>query len=344
MILKEYQLDDAIKKKSLPQFLLIYGPNEGLVREDIQKISKAFIDKAETDEISINGKSLDESTFLIDQEVRSFSMFSEKKIIYLEHVKDKHLQSFENQEFDNDKILIIIKSENLNKNSKIRSFFEKHKKFAAIPCYEDDIRSIMSLLTQFQVKNKIKFDNDVKNYLLQHLSHDRLISNNELEKIKLLLGDKEEKDIRLNEIQEILNDGSSNSLNTITENAMYGKVNKTSINLNKIFDEGTNAVAIIRSLLNYLVRINKTQIEMKKSGNFDEAIKGLRPPVFWKDKENFKSHCTKWPTKVILFYIEKLLDTEFMCKTQSTLNNEICENSVLSIAKKGEAYFNQLRS
>ena len=107
MILKEYQLDDVIKKKSLPQFLLIYGPNEGLVREDVQKISKAFMNKAETDEISINGKDLDENQSLIDQEVRSFSMFSEKKIIYLEHVKDRHLQCFEGQELNNNVVIII---------------------------------------------------------------------------------------------------------------------------------------------------------------------------------------------------------------------------------------------
>jgi DNA polymerase III delta subunit len=54
------------------------------------------------------------------------------------------------------------------------------------------------------------------------------------------------------------------------------KVNQVSKNLYRIFDEGTNAVAIIRSLLNYLVRVHKTQIEIKKTGNFDEAIKPLR--------------------------------------------------------------------
>ena len=74
--------------------------------------------------------------------------------------------------------------------------------------------------------------------------------------------------------------------------------------------------------------------------NFDEAIKQLRPPVFWKDKDNFKNHCSKWPTKSILHYIERLLEAEFMCKTQSSLNNEICEKYILSVAKKGEVYFN----
>ena len=335
MIIKEYQLNDIIKKNSYPQFLLFFGPNEGLIRDNIIKISASFKEDLETDEITINGKALDENHSLIDEEIRSFSMFSEKKIMHLENLKEKHLQYFENQEIENNKILIIIKSDNLSKSSKIRNFFEKHKRYATIPCYEDDVRSKMNILSQFQSENKIKFNSDIKNYLLQNLSSDRLINKNDLEKILLVIGNEQSNEIELENIQNILNDSSSNSLNIINENVMYGKVNQVSKNLYRVFEEGTNAVAIIRSLLNYLVRVHKTQIEIKKTGNFDEAIKQLRPAVFWKDKDNFRNHCSKWPTKEILHYIERLLEAEYMCKTQSSINNEICEKYILSIAKKG---------
>jgi len=339
MIIKEFQLNEVIKKSSYPRFILFFGPNEGLIREDIIKIATSFKENIETDEITINGKSLDENHALLNEEIRSFSMFSEQKIIYLENLKDKHLQYFESEKLENNKILVILKSDNLNKNSKIRSFFEKHKIFAAIPCYEDDKRSSMNLLSQFQSEHKLKLDSNVKNYLLQNLGSDRLISKNELEKIFLVISGKKNQEINLEDIQNIFNDGSTNSLNVINEHVMYGKVNQVSKSLYKIFDEGTNSVAIIRSLINYLVRVHKTQIEIKKAKNFDEAIKSLRPPVFWKDKDNFKNHCFKWPSKNILLYIERLLEAEFMCKTQSSLSREICEKNILSVAKKGEIFF-----
>ena len=340
MIIKEFQLSEVISKSSLPRFLLFYGPNEGLIRNDILKISKIFKDKKETDEITINGKEVDANQYIIDEEIKSFSIFSEQKLIHLENIKDKHLQYFDEISLIDNNILVIIKSENLDKQSKIRKFFEKHIKYAAIPCYEDDVRSVMGLVSQFQSENKIIFETDIKNYLIQNLSTDRFISKNELEKLLLLIGNEKNKKIELGDVQKVLNDSSTNSLNIINEYIMYGRVGQVSNKLYKIFNEGTSPVAIIRSLQNYLFRVHKTQIEIKKTGNFDEAIKQLRPPVFWKDKDNFRNHCSKWPTKDVLLYIERLLEAEYMCKTQSSLNNQICEKYILSVAKKGEVYFN----
>jgi DNA polymerase III delta subunit len=71
----------------------------------------------------------------------------------------------------------------------------------------------MNLLSKFQSENKFKFNSDIKNYLLQNLSSDRLISKNELEKILLVIGNERNKEIELGDIQNILNDGSPNSLN-----------------------------------------------------------------------------------------------------------------------------------
>ncbi len=340
MILKEYQIKDLIKKKSFSPFILLYGPNEGLIRENVIKISNSFKDNEDTDEISISGKNIDDDPSFLDQEIRSFSMFSKRKIIHLEKVKDKHLESIKNLEIEDENILIILKEDNLNKRSKIRSFFDNHSSYIAIACYEDDVRSTMNLITQFQSQNNLKFSDDIKNYLTQNLSHDRLVSTNELEKINLLLNNQDNQLIKLKDVQEILNDGALNSLNQIVENVMYGKLNKTSKTLSKLFAEGIYSITIIRSLLNYLTRIHQTQIELKKIGNIEDAIKSLRPPIFWKDKETFKSHCLKWPHSTILISISKLLEAEYECKIKSSLTNEICENYILSIAKRGESYFN----
>ena len=91
--------------------------------------------------------------------------------------------------------------------------------------------------------------------------------------------------------------------------------------------------------MNYLTRLQTTKIEMKKGNNFESAIKNLKPPLFWKDKDNFKKHCVNWPLESIEKSLNKLSETEILCKLNSKLAILNCEKSILFIAKHGRQYF-----
>ena len=184
----------------------------------------------------------------------------------------------------------------------------------------------------------VQLNKEIKNYLVQFLSNDRLVSQSELEKIYLFQKNRTD-DLSLEEVKIILNDTASNNLNKANENIMYGKTNSASKIIHKIFSEGTNSVAIIRSLINYMMRIQQTKIEIKKQKSFDEAIKVLKPPLFWKDKDNFQNHCNAWPLRDIEKNLNLLLNVEYECKSNNSLSSVICEKYVLGIANEGKKYF-----
>ena len=125
----------------------------------------------------------------------------------------------------------------------------------------------------------------------------------------------------------------------MNENVMFGNTTKSSKIINKLLSEGTSPVSLIRSLSNYLTRIQQTKIEMKKGNNFETSIRILKPPVFWKDKDNFQTHCLKWPLRTIEKNLVNLLETEIACKINSRLANINCEKSILIIANNGRQYF-----
>ena len=78
---------------------------------------------------------------------------------------------------------------------------------------------------------------------------------------------------------------------------------------------------------------------MKKGNSFDNSIKVLKPPVFWKDKDDFQKHCHKWPLQSIEKKLSELLETEILCKLNSKLAFINCEKSILLVAHKGKQYF-----
>ncbi len=339
MIIKEHQLEGIVRDSKKFLNILIYGPNEGLVKDQIEKLIKNYLPQDEYEEISFNGKDLDDDPGSLEAIIRSVSMFFKNKIIIADGIKDKHLSIIEETLLQGpEQGVLIIREGSLSKSSKIRKFFEEHKTCLSLPCYEDDSRSIMKNIEEFTRKNKFELNGDIKNYLLQSLSNDRMISKRELEKIEIFYKNSNSK-IKLEEIKILLNDSSSQNLNKMNEHVMFGNTSKSSKVINKLLSEGTSPISLVRSLINYLLRVQQTKIEMKKGNNFDSSIKILKPPVFWKDKDNFQKHCFKWPLRSIETSLNRLLETEITCKLNSKLANINCEKSILLIANNGRQYF-----
>ncbi len=235
MILKEQNIKSVFNNSYKNLIFLVYGPNEGLVRNIIQSLSSIFKNNEQVDEVVLSAKNLDEEPSQIINEIQTFSMFSAKKIIYIDAIKDKHssiIEDIKNIEFNN--AILILKSDNLTKSSKLRKLFDSSKNIFSIPCYEDDTRSIMNLVQNFIQNSNLKLDREIKNYLVQFLSNDRSLNQNELEKIYLYQKDRKE-DLSLEEVKLILNDSTSTSLSKVNESIMYGKTKTASKILIKFF-------------------------------------------------------------------------------------------------------------
>ena len=217
MILKEHNIKSVFSNQNKNLIFLVYGPNEGLVRNIIQSLSSIFKNNDSADEIVLSAKALDEDPNQIIDEIKTFSMFSTKKIIHVDTIKDKHsgiIEDVQNVEFEN--VILILKSENLTKSSKLRKLFDSSKSIFSIPCYEDDTRSIMNLVQNFIQNSNLDLDREIKNYLIQFLSNDRSLNQNELEKIYLYQKDRKES-LSLEEVKLLLNDSTSTSLNKVNE-------------------------------------------------------------------------------------------------------------------------------
>jgi len=339
MIIKDFQIEKIIKENKGFLPFLIYGPNEGLIRNHIQKIKSDYLSDVDFEEISITGKSLDLSPDTLETSANSISMFNNYKLIILESLKDKNMSKLESViDSAPTQTMLIVKADNLKKTSKLRKLFESNAQCYALACYEDDAKSMMRLIDGFMKENNITVDRDIKNYLMQTLSTDRMISFNELQKISLFYNNADTTP-HLEEIKNLLNDTSSNNLQKMNESVMYGNTTKSSNIISKLLSEGNNPISVLRSLINYLKRVQKVKVEMKKGSNFDTAIKFLRPPLFWKDKDNFQQHCVRWPLNKIEKNLSRLLDAEIDCKTNSKLSSILCERSILTICHEGKQHF-----
>ena len=81
---------------------------------------------------------------------------------------------------------IILNSDNLEKKSKLRSFFEKDKKLVCVPFYPDNDQTLSKLAYNFLRDKKISISPSNINLIVNKCSGDREALLNDFKKLNIL--------------------------------------------------------------------------------------------------------------------------------------------------------------
>ena len=328
MIVKFFE----IEKKNLTQdkLLLFYGKNEGLKKEIIKKIFKNNEEIFYFEERDILNN---QENFLED--IFSQSLFGENKNIIVKRASDKILKIIEEIENKNITDLnIILNSDVLDKKSKLRSFFEKHKKYISVAFYPEEEKTLARLAINFFKEKKITISPYNINLIVNKCSGDREMLFNELEKLNNFTLNNKKLDTEV--VTKLINLSENYSINDLINNCL-AKNNKkiiTILNENNFNDD--DSMIILRTFLNKSKVLLKLSEDFKKNKNIDQTILAARPPIFWKDKEIIKQQLLKWSPENIRKLAYEISNIELIIKKNfknsvNLLNDFILEKSVYEI-------------
>ena len=171
---------EAFDLKLNNNFYLFYGKNDGLKSEIIYKLlkDKKEIYNYEEKEIIDNSKNFIEN-------ILNKSLFETQKIIVIKRSTEKlfkFIEELKTKEIDD--IVLIINSENLDKKSKLRSLFEKDKKYICVAVYPDNEDTLSRLAYNFFKNKKILISAENINLIVSRSNESRHHLNNELTKIE----------------------------------------------------------------------------------------------------------------------------------------------------------------
>ncbi len=291
MILKTFELN---KIEDSAVFYLVYGKNEGLKTEFINKIlSKNDIKVFNYDEKQIIGET---ETFY--ENILSNSLFESSKRIIINRASDKIFETIKDLvDRDLNNIKIIINAGILDTRSKLRSLFEKNKDLICIPTYPDNNNTLSKLAAVFFRKEKISISQQSINLIVEKCAGDRNNLNNELNKIKDYSVEK--KQITSEQILKLVNLSENYASSELIDHCLAKNINKTINILSENNYNSDECIIILRTFLSKAKRILKLAIEFEKNKDINKTINSAKPPIFWKDKDIIKIQLDKWkPTKI----------------------------------------------
>jgi len=326
MIIKNFELKNNIKNNI--NYYLLYGSNTGLIEETIDKFLKPVFSK--------NIFVFEEADIIKDlnrfsEIVYNKSFFEEDKFIIINRATDKILSILE--EITNDDLSdlkIVIKSNALEKKSKLRNFFEKNKKTIAVAFYEDNNQSLNNLISNFFREKKIAISKQIINYIIEKTKNNRIVLNNELKKIYLLHYNG--KKIELDNIVKVLKSAENYSVSELVDQCLIKNKLKVNLIMNDNYFSSDENIIILKSFLSKLKRLKKIHEIENSNNNFELSINSFRPPIFWKDKEIIKKQLKMWSLDQIIELIKKVNNIEIVIKKNTSLSNHLINNFAIEIA------------
>ena len=313
MILKSYEIKKIDFKKN--NFVLFYGKNEGYKNE-----AKKFLLQNKSGILNYEEKEILENTEKFTEDLLSKSLFESEKIIIIQRATDKLLKILDEIISRNiEDIFIIIVAENLEKKSKLRSFFEKDKKHICVPFYPDNSQTLTKITYEFLKKENVSISSSNINLIINKCNNDRETLFNELGKIVFFT--KNGKKITSENISKLTNLSENYSVTELIDNCLAKNKKKIIHILNENNFSSDDCVLITRTFLNKSKKILKLSIEFETNNNLDLTISSAKPPIFWKDKEITKQQICKWKPKDIKKLIYKLNEIELLIK--KNINNSI---------------------
>ena len=328
MIFKSFEINKINFNKN--NFYLLYGENEGLKNEIIQKyFEQKYLKKI----YRYDEKEITENKENFFDNILSKSFFDNEKLIIISRVSDK-IKIIIEEIIDKkvEDIKFILSAGILEKKSKLRALFEKNINTICIPFYADNNETLRKITIAFFKEKKIPISQQSINLLVERCRGNRQNLNNELIKIENFLISK--KNISIEGILKLTNLAENYNVSELIDSCLAKNTSKTANILNENNFSIEDGILIIRTLLTKTKRLLKLQKEINNQKNIDQAITSFKPTIFWKDKEVIKQQINFWPLKKIEKLIIKISEVEIIIKKNSTNSISILCDFIINQSSK----------
>ena len=308
---KNYLVENNLESIDKKLFLF-FGENLGY-KIDIQKKLRTNFKEYEVIKF-IQDEILKNESVLLN-EINNVSLFNTKKMFVIDQVSDKLINIIEevSKKINNNKLFLF--AEILDKKSKIRNHFEKSKDCAAIACYADNEITIKKIIME-KLKGYQGLNANIINLLVDNSGLDRIKLNNEIEKICLYF---KNKTIELKQLEVLLNTKYNDDFNVLKDTVLIGDKIKTNKLLSETVIDNEKNIYIVNVINQRLKKLLEAK-RLTVNNDVNSALEKIRPPIFWKDKENFLKQIKKWDEKKIKKILSKTYDLEVSIKSNSVIN------------------------
>lgn len=315
--------------------VLVYGPDTGKVLEFAKLIARTAVETLD-DPFNVSEIDGDEAAgdpARLSDEMHARSLMGGRRLVRLRNARDANADAVVNAlDGDTGDTLLVVEAGDLKAGGGLRKLFEaKREDIAALPCYADSGRDLAGMVRDVLSAGSVRIDADAERFLIEHLGGDRSASRMEVEKLALLAGTGATIDLDM--VVSAIGDGAALDIDALIAAAADGRPDAILTGLDRAFRQGEASVRIIRVALTYFQRLHLARARVGDGRNAAEAVKSLRPPVFFRTADAMARQITRWDQRSLASALARLGEAEIRCKTTGYPDEAECGQALIDVAR-----------
>jgi len=322
---------------------LIFGPDEGLVRERAGRLGKTVL-AGEDDPFSrteLSPRDVSDDPARLADELLSPSLLGGRRLVILSAATDAccgpvetALQALSGAA-DPPGVLIVTAGE-LRGASRLRKIFEGDKAAAAIACYPDTARDLDGLIRAVVGNAGHRIEEDAVAFLQSSLGSDRMVSRSELEKLVLYKGPPDAP-ITVADCMAAVGDSGALAIQDVVDAATAGDLKVLDRSLKRLEAAGESSIGVLRLLARRLQRLHLLVSARDAGMPMDKALASLTPRAFWPESDALKRAAGLWTPERMATAMDIVLEAEEQSKQTGYPAEAICAQACFRIAGAARA-------
>jgi len=272
-------LDNFHKYEFEKTVFFVTGNEEGLVN----KVQNIILNKQKStihDEIKIIDYKIDKKINLKELS-HNQSLFNKSNVFQIKNPNDSLIGGLEKINYNNN--TVVISGENVKNNSKIKKYFDFHKKFYSIACYKLTKAFKKKLVDKLFNQKNCKLSKDAYWFFLENSSDKYQVLENEIEKIS----NYNKFDISIEDISKLSSNMDTLQFEDLFFQCLNGN-NQLIINKSKkTIRSSADAYSFLQTAKNFLKILISTSEEKKKK-NVIDLVEHYLPKYLFRQKSSFE--------------------------------------------------------
>jgi DNA polymerase-3 subunit delta len=314
--------------------VLIYGPDSGLVRERADRLANGIVpDSHDPFRIAdLNAGALVKDPVRLADEMAAIALTGGRRVIRIREADDPAASIFTRlfADLPGGDSMAVVEAGDLPKNSKLRTLFENADAGAAIACYVEDEDTLGRTIADMLSAHKITISADAQAYLAGNLVGNRMTARGEIEKLVTYMG--AGKRVELEDAQACIADSGALDMGDPAWAAGDGDFGGVDRALRRLFAEGISPVPILRTAQRHFQRLQLVVAQVERGENLERVVGGLRPPLFFKVKNQFTAQARRWTPQNLRQALDRLVEAEADCKRTNMPDETLCARAFFQLA------------